>query len=120
MVRCHRNTRNTSNLTAQALPELPPARTAKFRGSAHPNFAKVKRLVKKLAPQYELNPDLLLAVIAAESNFNPRALSHKNAKGLMQTDPANGGPLWCQEHLGPRTKPARGDGLSALVTRLFQ
>ena len=78
---------SSKNLIAQALPEPPPARIAKFRGSNHPNFPKVKRLVKKLAPQYELNPDLVLAVIAAESNFNPRAMSHKNAKGLMQLIP---------------------------------
>ena len=78
---------SSRNLIAQDLPQPPPARTAKFRGSDHPNFPRVKRLVNKLAPQYELNPDLVLAVIAVESNFNPRALSHKNAKGLMQLIP---------------------------------
>ena len=77
----------SKHLIARALPEPPPARIAKFRGSKHPNFPKVRRLVKKLAPQYALNPDLVLAVIAAESNFNPRAMSHKNAKGLMQLIP---------------------------------
>jgi len=74
-------------LTAQTLPEPPPARTAKFKGSNHPNFVKIERLVNKLAPQYELNPDLVLAVIAVESNFNPKALSPKNARGLMQLIP---------------------------------
>jgi hypothetical protein len=77
----------SKDLIAQELPKPPPVRTAKFRGSSHPNYVKIKRLVKKLAPQYELNPDLVLAVIAAESNFNPRAMSHKNAKGLMQLIP---------------------------------
>jgi soluble lytic murein transglycosylase-like protein len=78
---------SSKNLIAQALPKLPPASIAKFRGSNHPNFGKVEHLVKKLAPQYGLNPDLVLAVVAAESNFNPRALSQKNAKGLMQLIP---------------------------------
>ena len=78
---------SSKNLIAQAIPKLPPARIAKFRGSNHPNFSKVKRLVKKLAPQYELNPDLVLAVVAVESNFNPRAKSPKNARGLMQLIP---------------------------------
>jgi soluble lytic murein transglycosylase-like protein len=78
---------SSENLIAQALPKLPPARIAKFRGSNHPNFRKIKHLVKKLAPQYELNPDLVLAVVEAESNFNPRALSRKNARGLMQLIP---------------------------------
>jgi hypothetical protein len=78
---------SSEKLSAQTLSQLPPARIAKFRGSTHPNFIKVKQLVKKLAPHYELNPDLVLAVIAAESNFNPRAQSPKNAKGLMQLIP---------------------------------
>ena len=44
--------------------------------------------VKQLAPDYELDPQLVLAVIAIESNFNNKALSPKNAQGLMQLIPA--------------------------------
>jgi soluble lytic murein transglycosylase-like protein len=44
-------------------------------------------LVRKLAPQYRLAPQLVLAVIAAESNFDTAALSPRNAKGLMQLIP---------------------------------
>ena len=48
----------------------------------------VEALVKKLAPQYGLNPGLVLSVIEVESNFNSNALSPKNAQGLMQLIPA--------------------------------
>jgi hypothetical protein len=41
-------------------------------------------LVKKYAKQHGVAPDLVLAVIAAESGGNPRATSRKGAKGLMQ------------------------------------
>ncbi|MEO6746372.1 MAG: transglycosylase SLT domain-containing protein [Caldimonas sp.] len=44
-------------------------------------------LVTKLAPQYQVSPRLVLAVIAAESNFNQLAVSPKNAQGLMQLIP---------------------------------
>lgn len=44
-------------------------------------------LVMKIAPHYSVEPQLALAIIAAESNFNSRALSPKNAQGLMQLIP---------------------------------
>lgn len=49
---------------------------------------KILELVLKMAPQYQVEPQLALAIIAAESNFNPQALSPKNAQGLMQLIPA--------------------------------
>ena len=48
---------------------------------------KILALVHKMAPQYQIDPQLALAIIAAESNFNPQALSPKNAQGLMQLIP---------------------------------
>jgi len=53
----------------------------------HPAKGKVAAMVRKLAPRYRLNPNLVLAVIEAESGFNPNALSPKNAQGLMQLIP---------------------------------
>ncbi|WP_241517101.1 transglycosylase SLT domain-containing protein [Roseateles puraquae] len=43
--------------------------------------------VKVLAPEYQLAPALVLAVMAAESNFDPLAESPKKAQGLMQLLP---------------------------------
>jgi soluble lytic murein transglycosylase-like protein len=43
--------------------------------------------VQLAAPEYRLDPGLVLAVMAAESNFDPAALSPKNAQGLMQLIP---------------------------------
>lgn len=45
-------------------------------------------LVHKLAPQYQIDPDFVLAVISVESGFNTQAVSSKNAQGLMQLIPA--------------------------------
>ncbi len=44
----------------------------------------IDKLVKKLAPKYQLDPKLVTAVMSVESNFNAFALSPKNAMGLMQ------------------------------------
>jgi soluble lytic murein transglycosylase-like protein len=56
--------------------------------SRHPAKGPIAKLVRTLAPEYKLSPDLVLAVVEAESNFNPDARSHKNAQGLMQLIPA--------------------------------
>ncbi len=44
-------------------------------------------IVQKLAPQYSLDPALVMAIITVESAFDAQAVSHKNAQGLMQLIP---------------------------------
>ena len=61
---------------------LPPAPT-RFAG-APPH---IDRLVRKLAPEYQVSPQLVLAIIAVESNFDVTAVSPKAAMGLMQLIP---------------------------------
>lgn len=58
------------------------------KSASHAAKPEVVRLVRNLAPEYKLDPDLVLAVVEAESGYNPNALSPKNAQGLMQLIPA--------------------------------
>jgi soluble lytic murein transglycosylase-like protein len=51
------------------------------------NRTEIEQLVHRLAPQYAVDPKLVLAVMATESSFNAKALSPKNAQGLMQLIP---------------------------------
>lgn len=44
-------------------------------------------LIGKVAQEHQIDQALLQAVIAVESGYNPRAVSHKGAKGLMQLMP---------------------------------
>ena len=65
-----------------AQPLLPPPETLP------PNApAPIVNFVKLVAPDYKLSPQLVLAIISTESNFNPNAVSPKNAQGLMQLIP---------------------------------
>ena len=63
-------------IAAPALPPLPA-------NAPEP----IVKFVTLVAPEYHLAPHLVLAVMATESNFNPWALSPKNAQGLMQLIP---------------------------------
>jgi hypothetical protein len=49
--------------------------------------APLREIVKAAATRYSMDTDLILSVIAAESNFDPKAISKKNARGLMQLLP---------------------------------
>ncbi len=53
-----------------------------------PEQKKASDIVQKLAPEYSIMPQFALAIIRAESNFDPNARSPKNAQGLMQLIPA--------------------------------
>lgn len=55
--------------------------------TAQPEHRKILDLVQRLAPEYGIAPRLAMAIIRAESNFNPTAVSPKNAQGLMQLIP---------------------------------
>lgn len=45
------------------------------------------KLIHDAAARYNLDPTLIHSVIAIESNFDPKAVSRKNARGLMQLMP---------------------------------
>ena len=52
-----------------------------------PDKQRIVDLVARLAPTYAVDTRLALAVIAVESDFEPRARSVKDARGLMQLIP---------------------------------
>ncbi len=49
--------------------------------------SEIEQLVRRLAPEYAVDSQLVLAVISAESAFDPSAVSPKQAQGLMQLIP---------------------------------
>ena len=59
-----------------------------LQSEPNPTRMRVIEWVNSLAPRAGLDPSLVLALIEVESQFNPRAHSPKNARGLMQLIPS--------------------------------
>lgn len=66
-----------------------------------PRRQKIEEWVRRLAPDYELDPDLVLSVIEAESAFDTQARSPKNAQGLMQLIPATADRFGVADSMDP-------------------
>jgi hypothetical protein len=70
------------------LPDPPPIAVAPEEPDIVVNGPReIVLLVRELAPKYAVDYRLVLAVISAESAFNPTAVSPKKAQGLMQLIP---------------------------------
>jgi len=65
------------------------------------------RFVRLVAPEYQLEPHLVLAFIATESNFDAAAVSPRNAQGLMQLIPETAARFGVRNSMDP-TQNMRG------------
>jgi soluble lytic murein transglycosylase-like protein len=93
-----------TQLPSCLLPEpLAPVRTALPEEPIVPprGRTEIEELVHRLAPQYSIDSQLVLAVISAESSFNPTAVSPKNAQGLMQLIPETAARFGVKKVLNP-------------------
>ena len=68
---------------------------------ASPERKQIAAWVRALAPDYGLDPNLILAIIQTESNFNPRARSPANAPGLMQLIPSTAARFGVKDRTNP-------------------
>jgi hypothetical protein len=59
-------------------------------------------LIQAAAKHYSVDADLITSVIAAESNFDPKAISRRNARGLMQLLPSTAAHLGVKNIFDPQ------------------
>jgi soluble lytic murein transglycosylase-like protein len=72
--------------------------------SPYPSHAQPKSIdgiIEKYATHYQLDPSLIRSIIETESNFNPKAVSPKGARGLMQLMPATAQRLGVENSFDP-------------------
>ena len=59
-------------------------------------------IIREAAKRYSVDADLITSVIAAESNFDPRAVSRRDARGLMQLLPSTASKLGVKNIFDPQ------------------
>ena len=78
-----------------------PRKLFKRKKSLQKKLAKIKKHIISASRKYKLDPALVAAVIRAESDFNPVAVSRVGAKGLMQLMPDTAADLKVKDTFDP-------------------
>ena len=80
-----------------------PRRSWRFSEQSQPLFqSKYNDMIVEAARQFDVDAALVSAVIKAESDYNPRIVSHKGARGLMQLMPATAKRFGVTNSFDPR------------------
>ena len=82
------------------LSELEEAEAEEARSA--PTVAQIMAEIDAVAARYRVPPRLVAAIVAVESEFNPRAVSRRGARGLMQLMPATAANLDVQDSFDAR------------------
>jgi len=93
--------------------------TLRYASSSHLNLKAYEREIHAAAAAFGINPDLIRAVIHAESSFNPSARSHVGAQGLMQLMPATAARFGVSDPFEPSQNIWGGTRYLAWLLRRF-
>lgn len=81
-------------------PAAEKGKAVSFRtGKSHKQFDD---LIFEAADRYEVDPALVKAIIMAESGYNPKAVSTRGARGLMQLMPGTAKALGVEDCFDPK------------------
>ncbi len=91
----------TRNLAVQTDQIPPPVSGRKAEHQYH-------KFIVQAAGKYQIDPALIKAIIMAESGYNPKAVSKRGAKGLMQLMPETAEALGVEDIFNPRQNISGG------------
>ena len=84
-------TYSTAVLEEQVIPE---------ESADKPSY-RFHTIIQEASNRYQVDPALIRAIIMAESSCNPRAISKKGARGLMQLMPSTAKALGVEDSFNP-------------------
>jgi len=79
-----------------------PAAGSDASNTSKPAPQTLDQMVKEVAARYNVDPDLVKAVVTTESNWNPHAVSRTGAQGLMQLVPSTARDLGVHNAFDPQ------------------
>jgi soluble lytic murein transglycosylase-like protein len=85
---------NKLRIISPSIPELPPNQNES-------SIVFYNQIIDRAAVIYNIDPDLIRAVIMVESRYKPKAASNKKAQGLMQIIPSTGKELGIRNVFDP-------------------
>ncbi len=87
-------------------PDVTPAATTRSESGRDTSW--LEPIINRASQKYGVDVGLIKAVIKAESNFNPQAVSHAGARGLMQLMPATARSLGVDNSFDPEQNVMAG------------
>ena len=79
-----------------------------------------RELIEAAASRYKVDADLISSVIAVESNFDPKAVSRKNARGLMQLLPETAARLGVKNMDDPKENIEAGTRYLSELLQMYK
>ena len=77
------------------------ARDAVDASDSSIEIVEIEAHIREVAVRYDIPPILVAAIVEAESEFNPRAVSRRGAQGLMQLMPGTASSLRVSDSFDP-------------------
>ena len=112
------NSRKEAGATTYAVADRPATAFRTTRRPISRRAAEFESLISEHSAVHDVNPDLVRAVIQAESAYNPRARSNKGAMGLMQLMPSTAAEYNVTDAYDPAQNIRAGVAyLKSLLTR---
>jgi len=103
-----------------ARPRCPTCDVVPARDTSPARFTRYDRFIEEAAALYQIPVPFIKAIIKAESDFDPRVVSYKSAKGLMQLIPDVEADMGVKNVFDPRENILGGTRLLRYNANLFR